>query len=344
MDTKRNYLLPSILILTVNLSAQTDPGTANLTHSWTFEDGTANDYVGAANGTLIGGAFVEDGALVIANFRQWMEMPADVIELNSYPEVTIEAWFISVPQGNTSWHMLASFGNTVSGSGLGSDYYFITPARLDNVSRAAISCGNTSTPWSAESGVNGPEYDDGELHHMVSTLNATEITLYIDGVQMGATPLASNNSISLIGPTFAYLGKSVYNGDSTWVGLVPEFNIYNKALSADEVLFLFQRGPTTAVDESRADILPTEYSLMQNYPNPFNPMTTISFSLPKKSRVNIAVYDLLGHEVARLVDEIKTAGPSSVQFDGANLSSGIYICRMTVDGNQVFARKMTLLK
>jgi hypothetical protein len=269
-------------------------------------------------------------------------MPAEVIELNAYPEVTIEAWFASVPEANTTWHMLASFGNTVNT--VGNDYYFITPARGDDISRAAISCGVVTSPWTGESGANGPEYDDGELHHMVSTLTATEIKLYIDGVPTDTTLLAANNSISLISPTFAYLAKSVYDGDPTWQGVIPEFNIYNKALSADEVLFLFQRGPTTAVDEGDAAALPKEYSLMQNYPNPFNPMTTISFTLPKKSRVNIAVYDLLGHEVARLVDEVMTAGQSSVQFDGANLSSGIYICRMTVDGNQVLARKMTLLR
>jgi hypothetical protein len=342
MHSKLNYLLPSILILTGSLFAQTDPGTANLTHSWTFEDGTANDYVGGANGTLMGGAAIDDGALLVTNLNQWMQMPADVIELNAYQEVSLEAWFISVPDANTGFHMLVYFGNTVNT--VGNDYYFFTPARQDNKSRAAISCGVVTSPWTGESGADGPEYDDGELHHMVSTLNATDITLYIDGALTGSSPLASNNSIAALSTAFAYLAKSGYDADPTWQGLILEFNIYNKALSADEVLFLSQRGPTTAVDEGGAANLPKEYSLMQNYPNPFNPMTTISFSLPKKSRVNIAVYDLLGHEVARLVDEVKAAGQSSVQFDGANLSSGIYIFRMAVDGNQVFARKMTLLK
>jgi hypothetical protein len=342
MDTKLHYLLPSILILTGSLFAQVDPGTQNLKHSWTFEDGTPNDYVGGANGTLEGGAFVEDGALVTANLNQWMAMPADVIELNAYPEITLEAWFISVPDANTGFHMLVYFGNTVNT--VGNDYYFFTPARQDNISRAAISCGVVTSPWTGESGANGPEYDDGELHHMVSTLTNAEITLYIDGALTGSSALAANNSIPALSNTFAYLAKSGYDADPTWQGVIPEFNIYNKALSADEVLFLFQRGPTTAVDEGRATILPKEYSLLQNYPNPFNPMTTISFSLPKKSRVNIAVYDLLGHEVAKLMDEVRTAGQFSVQFDAATLNSGIYVCRMAIDDKQILMRKMTLLK
>jgi hypothetical protein len=341
MDTKLHYLLPSILILTVNLFAQTDPGTQNLTHSWTFEDGTANDYVGGANGTLMGGAVIADGALLATNLNQWMAMPADVIELNAYPEVTIEAWFMSVPNANTSWHMLFSYGNTVNT--VGNDYWFITPARADDKSRAAISCGVVSSPWTGESGADGPEYDDGELHHMVSTLTNAEITLYIDGTQTGASPLAANNSIAALSNTYAYLAKSVYDGDPTWQGLILEFNIYNKALSADEVLFLSQRGPT-AVEERGASTLPREYALLQNYPNPFNPMTTISFSLPKKSRVSLAVYDLLGNEVVRLVDEVKAAGQSSVQFDGSALSSGIYVYRMAIDHHQILMRKMTLLK
>lgn len=92
MSTKLNFLLPVILILTGSLFAQgVDPGTENLTHSWTFNDGTANDYVGSANGTLMGGAGIEAGSLFMYDINQWMEMPADVIALNTYNEITIEA-------------------------------------------------------------------------------------------------------------------------------------------------------------------------------------------------------------------------------------------------------------
>ena len=81
----------------------------------------------------------------------------------------------------------------------------MTAARLDSVSRAAISCNNTSTPWSAETGVNGIEYDDGKLHHMVSTLTNDSIKLYIDGALTGAKHLDTNNTISRISTAFAYI-------------------------------------------------------------------------------------------------------------------------------------------
>ncbi|MDH7605448.1 MAG: T9SS type A sorting domain-containing protein [Melioribacter sp.] len=70
---------------------------------------------------------------------------------------------------------------------------------------------------------------------------------------------------------------------------------------------------------------PVEYS-MEVYPNPFNPSTTISYQLPEKSIVTIKVYDMLGREVKELIEEIKEAGYYKLEFNGSELSSGIYIC------------------
>jgi hypothetical protein len=137
--------------------------------------------------------------------------------------------------------MLAYFGD--SASGLGNDGYFITSARGDDKSRAAISCGNIDAPYNSESGADGPEYDDGLLHHMVSTLNATDITLYIDGELMQSTPLSATNSISCISPNFAYLAKGGYGADPEWIGAILEFNIYNVALSEAEVAARYAAGP-----------------------------------------------------------------------------------------------------
>jgi hypothetical protein len=84
--------------------------------------------------------------------------------------------------------------------------------------------------------------------------------------------------------------------------------------------------------------LPAQYILSQNYPNPFNPVTTISYELPQDSKVKLVVYDLLGREIIKLVnDEFKTAGKYTVEFDarfsarqGSNLSSGVYFYRLEV--------------
>ncbi|MEX2364465.1 MAG: T9SS type A sorting domain-containing protein [Balneolaceae bacterium] len=84
-------------------------------------------------------------------------------------------------------------------------------------------------------------------------------------------------------------------------------------------------------------------SLNQNYPNPFNPSTVISFSIPQNSHVNLAVYDVTGKQVAELANSRMAAGNHTVDFNASNLSSGIYIYKLTAD-NQVFTRKLTLIK
>ncbi len=88
---------------------------------------------------------------------------------------------------------------------------------------------------------------------------------------------------------------------------------------------------------------PSEFLLSQNYPNPFNPSTTIDYQIPKASNVTIKVYDLLGKEVATLVNEEKAAGTYTVNFNADNLSSGLYIYQIK-SGNFIQTKKMTLLK
>jgi hypothetical protein len=86
-----------------------------------------------------------------------------------------------------------------------------------------------------------------------------------------------------------------------------------------------------------------DFALEQNYPNPFNPVTTISYTLQKPSKVKIGVYDILGHEVAMPVNGKKTAGTHTIQFDGSSLSSGIYFYKLQSAG-KVILKKMTLIK
>ncbi len=86
-----------------------------------------------------------------------------------------------------------------------------------------------------------------------------------------------------------------------------------------------------------------EYSLNQNYPNPFNPSTRISFVLPKSGLVKLTVYNLLGQEIMTLVNDYKEAGEYNFNFDGKNLSSGIYVYKLETDSYSQ-TRKMTLIK
>ena len=87
----------------------------------------------------------------------------------------------------------------------------------------------------------------------------------------------------------------------------------------------------------------SKFALAQNYPNPFNPSTVISYSIPKASNVTLKVYDVLGNEVATLVNQFQNANSYKVNFNAASLASGVYIYKIEA-GNFTMSKKMLLLK
>ena len=93
----------------------------------------------------------------------------------------------------------------------------------------------------------------------------------------------------------------------------------------------------------KTNSVPKVFNLYQNYPNPFNPTATIKYDLPKDVKVLIKVYDILGREVKKLVDEFKKAGSYTVDFNGTNLASGVYFYRIEA-GDYVMSKKMVLVK
>ncbi|NWF49200.1 MAG: T9SS type A sorting domain-containing protein [Ignavibacteriaceae bacterium] len=136
------------------------------------------------------------------------------------------------------------------------------------------------------------------------------------------SPTGSQNPvvIELPGGAAAFLyagsnGKYVYFDRQDWATGVNEINLAN----------------------------PDNYSLNQNYPNPFNPITKISWQSPVGSHQVLKVFDILGNEVATLVDEYKEAGNYEVDFNAASLSSGVYFYRLNT-GDYVKTMKMVLLK
>jgi len=99
----------------------------------------------------------------------------------------------------------------------------------------------------------------------------------------------------------------------------------------------------TSVEDYLGDGIPTEYNLIQNFPNPFNPSTTIYYSIPQLSFVTLRVYDVLGNEITVLVNEEKSIGNYEIDFDGEELTTGIYFYRLQA-GSFVETKKMILLK
>jgi len=89
--------------------------------------------------------------------------------------------------------------------------------------------------------------------------------------------------------------------------------------------------------------LPTQFTLHNNYPNPFNPTTRISYEIAKENFVTMKIYDMAGREVETLVEQNQQSGIYAMNFDGGDLSSGVYFCRLT-SGNNIKIIKILLVK
>jgi hypothetical protein len=101
-------------------------------------------------------------------------------------------------------------------------------------------------------------------------------------------------------------------------------------------------GPTS-VDVAVTGAVPTEYALLQNYPNPFNPTTEITYELPQASEVRLSVFNLLGQEVALLINAKEGPGSHTVRFSGTGLPSGVYLYRLETD-HFIQTRRMVLVR
>jgi hypothetical protein len=137
-----------------------------------------------------------------------------------------------------------------------------------------------------------------------------------------------------------------YTTSASFIGKMDEFRLYKQALSAAQILATWNQdvacGLVTGLSGNNPQI-PLTYSLSQNYPNPFNPVTKISYALPKSGLVTLRVYDILGREVATLVNEVKTAGNFTVDFNASSFSSGAYFYRLESNGF-VDTKKMMVIK
>ncbi|HEY5535259.1 MAG TPA: T9SS type A sorting domain-containing protein [Ignavibacteria bacterium] len=108
--------------------------------------------------------------------------------------------------------------------------------------------------------------------------------------------------------------------------------------------YYLNRGNNDSGNPKSDENLPKSFTLYQNYPNPFNPITKINYDLPKDSKVSLVIYDILGREIVRLVNgEFKPAGRYMIDFNGSNLSSGVYFYKIQA-GDFVSVKRMVLIK
>ncbi len=171
--------------------------------------------------------------------------------------------------------------------------------------------------------------------------------------------LYNKNNIGLVSVMInnnGYAKYYVFNGYSeSWVALEPQGKYVSQAIGDGTALvirtthiYAFDPQVETTLSEAPATIDRNHIRLHQNYPNPFNPTTTIEYELPKPTKVELKIYDLLGQEIITLLDEHQTAGIKSVVWDGRDqfkrpVSSGVYLYMLKA-GKQIQNRKMILMR
>ena len=140
-------------------------------------------------------------------------------------------------------------------------------------------------------------------------------------------------------------GSTISNANNILVSTVGEAFIgkSSNTVNQNQIGFWYAYQQSTITDVENEETIPTVFKLEQNYPNPFNPSTRIKFAVPERSNVLIKIYDILGSEVATLVNEEMDAGWYENNFNAAGLSSGVYLFRMEA-GNFISPKKMILLR
>jgi hypothetical protein len=194
-------------------------------------------------------------------------------------------------------------------------------------------------------------------YSLLPTNGPVKVQFYLGDPDAGGTRLVSSSGANEVFTDTGIIarGNGVVEFQWTVPSDIPRFSRIYAVVDPDNVSdeihennnkawgVLFVENGVVSVSAEETSALPAEFALQQNYPNPFNPATTITFALPKDSRVKLTVFDLLGREVAVLVDRVKPAGVHTAEFNAAILPSGVYYYRVEA-GEFTVTKKMLLVK
>ena len=216
----------------------------SLSHLYTFNDGLANDWIGSAHGTILNGAIVTGGQLVLANdgvtsgqttVVQHARLGANILPTG---DATVEVWFTATDAAD--WARAFDVGNQAGG--VGDSYLAFTPQSGFGDSRALL-----RPSAAAERLASGLTTDDGSEHVAAVVIDTAAglLRLYLDGSEVGAAPL-DGASAGSVNDSLAYLGRSLFNADPGFTGSINELRIYDDARSATDIAADAAEGPSTA--------------------------------------------------------------------------------------------------
>ena len=228
---------------------------AALTHRYNFDDGTANDSVGHANGALSGVAVISNGQAVFngaANLGARINMPisstddVNALALSKYAGTGISfvAWYTDTGATGYTKTFLAS-GSTAP---VGQDFWYFLMAETENGANTGPQITNNSynTGGAGQVNVFVAKPSQNELHQAVVTLDSSVMTFYLDGVNRGSVGVTAVN-VPAVFTGSAYIGSGSYSGDPSMNGKVDDFQIFNGKLTIDDITALYVAGSDAAI-------------------------------------------------------------------------------------------------
>jgi alpha-L-arabinofuranosidase len=220
-----------------------------LIHRYSFNDGTANDSVGTANGAFYnasGNASIANGQLNLAGSSgDYVDFGPGIVTTTNITTgaLTFEAW-AGFNSANGSETRLFDFGNAVSG--LGENYIFFTPNTSANGGNARLAVSDVLPGYSGETGFNLSSLLGQSNTHVVAVFNPSPgrqfLGLYLNGMLAASAP-TGGKTISSISDVYSFLGRSLYSNDSWLSGSINEFRIYDGELDKFQIAASFQAGP-----------------------------------------------------------------------------------------------------
>ena len=298
-------------------------------------NGNANDASGFNNnGTVFGATLTSDrfghpaSAYIFNGLTNYILVPNDT-SLNFQNAITMNFW------------MKVGLFFTER------EQYLISHGNWQNRWKVSLTPVTNTLRWTVKTG-SGTKNLDSETHLLADSLynvtvlySGSDYEIYLNGQLDAFTSWSGLIAKTIIDLTIAQdlPTEQLYN----FYGVLDDIRIYNYALSVPAIEALYDIN--ASVGAAGNPSLPTDYVLEQNYPNPFNPSTTIKFGvpLPGSRNVSLRVYDVLGREVATLLDAALKPGFYSVTWDARERASGVYFARL-VSERGIRTEKMLLLK
>ncbi len=313
---------------------------SGLIAAWSMDEGvgeTIRDISGNDNtGVLYNGVAWTEGKLANGLYfdgkDDYVQLPnSESLNVNN-DAVTLSAW---VKLEVLPSEMSGSYGPIYDSD---QDCYVLYEDRGNGELRFKV----TTTSGAERPGIKESDLPLNEWLHIVGVYDGSQAMIYMNGALMD-----SHGGLSGQVKTgqVARLGENI---NSYFKGAIDNVQVYNRALSEEEIGLVYSGVKTLIEKKEQRDRVAVDFQLQQNYPNPFNPSTTIQYRLPAATFVELSIFNSLGKEIRRLIEGEKPAGEYEATWDGRDqrgrqAPSGVYFYRLKA-GDFTEVREMALMR